>query len=264
MRAERPGRAGDAARDLEYGSGGVTLMGWLALLAVGMSAVIVAAFLFVPPVRGLGPTTAILFFHVPPAWVAVSAWLLSLFHSMFYLRRGDLRSDRKAAVHAELGLVFCAITVITGAIWARGTWGVFWNWDPRQTSALMLLLIYLAYPGLRGAIADPIRRARSSAAYAIFAFATVPFLMFVVPRAFPSLHPSPIIGGETGGGLGPAARVVFAASLVAFTGLYAWMYGIRLRLEMLADRPADRDGALSDGLAIGERRPPCPPGHRAA
>ena len=246
----------------------MTAMGWPAVLAVGMSAVIVAAFLFVPPVRGLGATTTILFFHVPPAWVAVGAWLLSLLHSVLYLRRGDLRSDRKAGVHAELGLVFCAITVVTGAIWARGTWGVYWNWDPRQTSALMLLLIYFAYVGLRGTIADPIRRARSSAAYAIFAFAGVPFLMFVVPRAFPSLHPSPIIGGGPGGGLGPAARIVFAASLAAFTGLYAWMYGIRLRLEALAGRPAHRDTALSGGLDrpvpdVGAGSEPAPTGDLA-
>jgi heme exporter protein C len=210
------------------------------LLGVGMSAVIIAAFLMVPEVPGLGATTSILFFHVPPAWVTAIAWLLSLANSLLYLRRADLLYDRRAGVHAELGLIFCSITVVTGAIWARGTWGVYWNWDPRQTSVLMLLLIYIAYLGLRATIDDPIRRARTSAAYAIFAFATVPFLMFMVPRIFPSLHPSPITGGGEDGGLGPAARVVFAASLAAFTGLYAWVYAIRYRVEALADRQRGR------------------------
>jgi heme exporter protein C len=211
------------------------LMAWRILLGVGMGAVIVAAFVFVPPVPGLGPTTAILFFHVPPAWVAVIAWLQSLVWSVLYLRRGDLRLDRRAAVHAELGMVFCAVTMVTGAIWARGTWGVYWNWDPRQTSVLMLLLIYIAYLGLRGTVADPVRRARSAAAYAIFAFATVPFLMFVVPRVFPSLHPSPLIGPRMGGGLEPAARMVFMAAVTGFTGLYAWIYRVRYRIQTLAE-----------------------------
>ncbi len=141
--------------------------------------------------------------------------------------------DSKAALSAQIGLIFCTLATISGAIWARFAWGVFWNWDPRETSIFLQLLIYLAYFSLRGSIAETEKRLTFSAAYAILAFLTVPFLIFVVPRVTPSLHPSDtVIGKEQKFNLGPVVRGIFFASLAGFTFLYYLLYGLGVRIKV--------------------------------
>jgi len=164
------------------------------VLLVWLAVVILAAFLYVQPAKGfIGESSRIVFFHVPMAWVAVLAFLVSCVTSVMYLRRRDPRDDIRASVSAGLGLLFAVLATTTGAVFAKIMWGAYWNWDPRQTSITILLLIYAAYFALRGAIDDPERRASLAAVYAILAFVTVPFLVFVVPRIYWSLHPDTII-----------------------------------------------------------------------
>jgi heme exporter protein C len=209
---------------------------WQIVLGVWMTAVILASFLYVPPAVGLGEMGRILIYHVPSAWIAVLAYLMAMVNSAFYLRTGDIRLDRQAQVNAELGTVFCILATVTGAIWSKGSWGMYWNWDPRQTSIAVLLMIYAAYFVLRGAILDPDRRARLSAVYAILAFLTVPFLVFIVPRIYASLHPDIIGRGKMQ--IDSRMLQVFLASLAGFTGLYAWMYRVQLRVENLLYKQA--------------------------
>jgi heme exporter protein C len=209
---------------------------WQIVLGVWMTAVILASFLYVPPAVGLGEMGRILIYHVPSAWIAVLAYLMAMVNSAFYLRTGDIRLDRQAQVNAELGTVFCILATVTGAIWSKGSWGMYWNWDPRQTSIAVLLMIYAAYFVLRGAIEDPDRRARLSAVYAILAFLTVPFLVFIVPRIYASLHPDIIGRGKMQ--IDSRMLQVFLASLAGFTGLYAWMYRVQLRVENLLYKQA--------------------------
>lgn len=204
-----------------------TLLVWLALT-------IVAAFFYVHPAEGfVGESSRIVFFHVPMAWIAVLAFLISCVASVRYLMRREPEDDIRAAVAAGLGLLFAVLATTTGAVFARIMWGAFWNWDPRQTSIAILLLIYAAYLALRGAVGDPERRASLSAVYAILAFVTVPFLVFVVPRIYWSLHPDTIINTRGANEFDPRYTQVLMASLIGFTGLFVWLYTIGCRIEAI-------------------------------
>ncbi|MBS3938527.1 MAG: cytochrome c biogenesis protein CcsA [Peptococcaceae bacterium] len=209
---------------------------WKYAMGLFMAAVIIASFLLVPPTQGLGDMGRIIVYHVPTAWVAVLAYLMSMVHSVAFLRTGDMLRDRKAAIAAGLGTLFCVLATVTGAIWARGAWGMFWNWDPRQTSVFLLLMLYVAYFALRASVQDPDRRAKLAAVYAILAFLTVPFLVFVVPRVYPTLHPNLINVTERRYEMDSIIRLVFLSSVVAFTGLYLWMFDLRLRAENILDQ----------------------------
>lgn len=205
-----------------------------AKLALGawMVLVIVGAFFYAPAAVTLGEMSRIIYFHIPSAWIAVLAFLMCTVYSIGYLRRRCPDLDAGASFAAELGLLFCLIATVSGSIFAKSAWGSYWNWDPRETSIFVLLLIYGAYFALRSSIDDPARRGSLSAVYGILAFVTVPLLVFVVPRipAVQSLHPDgPII--QAGGGLDMDSKMftVFMASLAGFTGVYAWAFNLRMR-----------------------------------
>jgi heme exporter protein C len=207
------------------------------LLLVWMTIVIWAAFMYVPPAdKFVGESSRIVFFHVPMAWVAVLAFLVSCVTSVMYLKRREPRDDIRASVSSALGLIFAVLATVTGSIFARIMWNAYWNWDPRQTSIVILLLIYAAYFALRGAIPDPERRAVLAAVYAILAFVTVPFLVFVVPRIYWSLHPDSIINTRGTNEFDSRHTQVLMASLAGFTGLFVWLYTIACRVESLRQR----------------------------
>ena len=215
---------------------------WQIVLGIWMTGVILASFLYMPATQGLGETGRIIVYHVPGAWIAVLAYLMAMVNSVQYLRKGDISFDRKAVVNAELGTIFCVLATVTGAIWSKGAWGWYWNWDPRQTSIAVLLMIYAAYFVLRSAISDSDRRARLSAVYAILAFMTVPFLVFIVPRIYNSLHPNLVNISERSFDMDRQMLWVFLSSLAGFTGLYAWMYKVQVRVENLLYKQAMKRG----------------------
>lgn len=165
-------------------------MPWKIILFIWMCGVILSAFLVPPPQAQLGEVSRIFFFHVPMAWVAVLAFLLSFVFGLLYLRKRDLTYDMKASIASRLGLWFAILATISGSIFAKFSWGSFWNWDPRETSIFILILIYGAYFALRSAVEPEEKKAVLSSVYSILAFVTVPFLVFVVPRVYQSLHPS--------------------------------------------------------------------------
>src|SRR3989339_1723214 len=142
-----------------------------------------------PLIMGLGENAKIIFFHVPTAWLTVIAFLMSTVYSIKYLRNKDLVDDIKAHSAAQLGMIFCILATITGAVWAKFAWGSYWSWDPRQTSIFALLLIYGALFALRSAVEVEEKRAALSAVYSIIAFVTVPFFIFIMPRIMRGLHP---------------------------------------------------------------------------
>ena len=206
------------------------------LLFVWIAAWMVLGFVWAPVVPVLGDTTRVLYFHIPAAWVTVVALAWSMVQSVLYLARRRIEHDDQAAAAAELGILFCVVATVSGSMWARAMWGSYWNWDPRETSIFFLLLIYAAYLALRSAIDGEERRARLSAIYSAAAFVAVPFLMFVVPRMYYSLHPSPILPSREAGNMDPRIRTVFLAMLVGFTALFWWMLKLRTRFARIERR----------------------------
>lgn len=161
------------------------------MLGVAMAAVMYAMFLIVPQYVGLGEAGRIIIVHVPTAWVTSAAYAVSAVFSVAYLRSRSAKHDASAVAAAEVGTLFCIFATVTGAIFAQVVWGTFWNWDPRETSILVLLLIYAAYFAVRSSVDDPARKRRLAAVYNIFACVTMPFLLFVAPRVADStLHPN--------------------------------------------------------------------------
>ncbi len=206
-------------------------------LFVWMMVVIWAAFWWIPSAQGFkGESSRIVFFHVPTAWVATLAFLVSCITSVMYLWRREPKYDFGAAVSNGLGLLYAVLATVTGAIFAKIMWGAYWNWDPRQTSITILLLIYAAYFALRSAVADPEKRATLSAVYSILAFVTVPFLMFIVPRIYFSLHPDVMTNADPDNSLDSAHLKVLLASLAGFTGLSVWLYSVGTRIEEIRHR----------------------------
>jgi len=199
-----------------------------------MSAVIVFGFITPMPQQQIGEASRIFYFHIPQAWICVIAFALAMIYSIRYLATKRISDDDKAASAAALGLVFCILATVTGSIFAKVTWGSFWNWDPRETSIFILLLIYGAYFALRGAVEVEDKRASLSAVYAIFAFVTVPFLIFVVPRVVPSLHPADsVINKNLKFTMGTQVRLIFFASLALFTVLFFWMFSMASRIQRM-------------------------------
>ncbi len=156
-------------------------------------AVLYLTFFQVPPVEGLGYLARIIFFHIPMAWVSVIAFIIGAYFSFKYLKTKNLKYDSLSSRSLKIGLVFVLLATFSGAIFSKLTWGAYWNWDPRQTTIFILILLYGAYLTLRSAVPEEIKRAKISAIYSLFSVVAVPFLMFIIPRLYFSLHPSPIL-----------------------------------------------------------------------
>src|SRR4030042_6519007 len=157
---------------------------WKYFLGLWMLLIILGAFLYAPPAKGLGETARILFFHVPVAWLATLAFLISALASMQYLRRPEKKYDIWASSSAQIGLIFALLATVTGSIWAKKIWQSYWNWDRRETYIFILLLIYAAYFALRSAVDIDEQKSKLAAVYSIIPFLTVPFLVIIIPRVY--------------------------------------------------------------------------------
>lgn len=214
---------------------------WKWLLGAAGLVLIVASFLTGNPMNNENQAYRIVYYHVPQAWVCVIAFGVSAFFGFRYLKTKDLRHDDRSVAAAGLGFVSCALATLSGAIFAKEIWGSYWNWDPRQTSIMIVLLIYGAYFALRGAMETEDRRARLSAVYGIFSFLTVPFLIFVAPRLVPSLHPSDTVIDEEGKpGMSPQVAMIFFSSMALFTILFFWLWAMVARHRTLNRAEAER------------------------
>lgn len=216
-------------------------------LGLWLSLVIVAALAFpivpvpqqwyeFPVIPGLEDKARILFFHVPMSWVTVVAFMVSMIYGIKYLAKRNLDDDVKSVSSASLGLMFCLLATVTGSIWAKFNWGSFWNWDPRETSIFMLLLIYGAYFALRSALDVEEKRATLSAVYSIIAGVTVPFFIFIMPRIVASLHPEPIVNAQGKVHMNGTMLIVFLSSLAGFSALYWWMFTLKVRAQRLENK----------------------------
>ncbi len=178
----------------------------------------------------------IIYFHVPSAWVSMFAFLVTFLASIFYLARGNVKWDNVARCSAELGIAFTIVATASGSIWAKPAWNTWWTWDPRLTTYTIVLLLYIAYFMLRGAIPEPERRARFASVYGIFAFLSVP-VTFMSIRWWNTIHPV-ILDPNEDFGLGPGMTSAFMICILCFTILYFVLLANRLRLEWIIERVA--------------------------
>jgi heme exporter protein C len=213
-----------------------------------LTLVVVGGFLLaIPQLSILEETARNLYFHVPMWFTLMAATLVSAYHSLRYLQTGNLERDVRAREAARLAVVFGVLGIVTGMMWARFTWyegtGKWWNFDPKQSMAAVLLLIYGAYFVLRDGIEVPTKRARIAAVYNLFAFVTMPFLLYVLPRQMASLHPgaegNPAFSDITA----PIMRLVLYPAFAGFIGLFWVLYTQRVRIALLR-RKAHREPEL--------------------
>jgi len=174
----------------------------------------------------------IIYFHIATAWVGFLAFFVTFAAGVAYLRTQARKWDIVALSSAEIGTVFMLGVLVSGSIWAKPAWGVWWVWDERLTISLVQFLIYAGYLMLRSSVEDPSRRARFAAVYGIVAFISVP-INFVAIRLWRTQHP--LIFGTERGGLSPNMMFAFFFCLATFTLWYGTLMWHRIRLERLHD-----------------------------
>jgi len=188
--------------------------------------------LFVAPTeQTMGDVQRIFYYHVPSAWVAGVCFFVNFVASIAYILKRSSDADALAAASAEVGVVFCTIVLITGPIWARPVWGIWWTWDARLTTTLVLWLIYVSYLILRRFAAGS-QTQLLAAVLGIFGFVDVP-IVYMSIRWFRTQHPSPVMGGGENSGLDPAMLHVFLWNLLAFTCVGIILVAARYRLQQM-------------------------------
>ncbi len=203
---------------------------WGLLTGISLVVLLAMAFWYAPEDANQGAAQRIFYIHVPSAWIGFLAFGVVFVASIAFLATGARRFDDLAAASAEVGVVFTTAVLITGPLWGRPVWGVYWTWDPRLTSFLMLWLIYLSYLVLRGYVPEPIRRARFSAVLGIVGFLDVP-IVYLSARWWRSEHPTQFV--VEGGELPPQMLVTMIVGVVAFTFLYLYLLSVRRQVARL-------------------------------
>jgi len=197
---------------------------------VSMLVALWGAFLYAPEEKTMREVQRIFYFHVASWWVAFIAFTVTFVASVGYLWKGRSRFDQVALASTEIGVVFTTIGLVTGPIWAKKAWGVYWTWDPRLTTALVLWLMYVGYLMLRRYVPEDEKRAMLSAVVAIIAFVDVP-VVFLAIRLWRTQHPQPVILGGESSGLHPQMFQALMMALAAFLFLYLWLMDKRLAVE---------------------------------
>lgn len=205
------------------------------LIFLIMPAVYIMALMWVPRAESLGDSSRIIYFHVPIAWLSVISFLIAGYHSTRILLSENNTTERefKSYNAAYAGIIFSIITVITGSIWAKISWGTYWNWDPRETSIVILMLIYISYFSLYSALHENPNRTRISSVYLIIAMLTMPFFVFVIPRIYPSLHPDTIINADKKIHLESSMRLTLFVSTGVFTLFYGYIFNLMNRISSI-------------------------------
>src|SRR5437016_4431013 len=204
----------------------------LVLLSYALYEALVAA----PTEQTMGDVQRIFYYHVPSAWTAFLLFLINFIASVVFLIRRDSGTDVLALVSAEVGVVFCTVVLVTGPIWARPVWGIWWTWDLRLTLTLVLWLIYVSYFVLRR-FSTSSQTAVLAAVLAVFGALDVPLVYFSI-WFFRTQHPSPVIGN--GGSLDPRMAHVLLINWAAFSCLASLMCWTRCTLRILRSRAEER------------------------
>jgi heme exporter protein C len=196
-------------------------------------------FLYAPLEAVMNYVQKIFYFHISNAWVGMLGFIVAATAGVIYLVKKDLKWDIVEMAAVEISLVFFFIAIITGSIWAKPSWGTFWTWDARLTTAAILEMIYLAYLLLRKGIEDPERRARFSAVYTLIGAISVP-VSFLSIRIWQTIHPAVIGSGDSGAqgsfGMTPAMLTTMFFCLATFSVIFVTLLWYRIRLGQLAEK----------------------------
>jgi heme exporter protein C len=204
---------------------------WQSLIVGALMAFAGYAALFIAPdEKTMHAIQRIFYFHAPAGMVALIAFTVVFFANITYLINRQPRWDWLAVSGAEVGIAFNSVVLITGPIWAKPAWGIWWAWDARLTSTLVLWLLYISFLLLRSLMPDPNRRAVFSAIYGIFLFLDVPLVYFSI-RIWRTQHPQPVILGGQNSGLDPTMRKVFWLCWLALMGIMVILIRQRYKLE---------------------------------
>ena len=224
----------------------------LVLLTAALFALAIHQIFLVAPVEAvMGIVQKIFYFHVPVAYVMYVGATACFAGSAWYLATGNMKGDAIAQAGGEIAVAFGALVLITGPLWARKAWGTYWTWDPRLTTTLLALLIYVAYLVLRAFGGEGEAERKFAAALGILGVADLPIIHYSV-RKWSGQHPNVINKG--GGGLDPAMVPALLWSLAAFTALAIVLIWVRARGEIIAQRlHTVRESAIEAGLITEEQ-----------
>ncbi|MFC1943214.1 cytochrome c biogenesis protein CcsA [Chloroflexota bacterium] len=188
---------------------------WLSLALMVIALYLV--FVYVPTEKEMGIVQRIFYLMVPVGWLAMLSFFIVFIGSIFYLAKRENKWDILANSSAEIGIVFTTLALITGSIWAKPIWGVWWTWEePRLTSTIILWFIYFAYFMVRSFAADEPRGARFAAVVGIIGFVDIPIIALAT-TLWRGIHPGPLIFR---GGLAPPMLLTLLVGIAAFTALY--------------------------------------------
>ena len=194
-----------------------------------MLAALYAIFIYAPVEKTMGIVQKIFYLHVPAAFLAFLAFFITFVASILYLYKRDQKWDRLASCSVEIGVIFCTIVLVTGPIWAKPIWNVWWTWDPRLMTTLILWFIYLAYLMLRGVVREH-QRANLCAVFGIIGFINVP-LTFLAIRLWRSIHP--VVITPRGMNISIPMQHTLMLAFAAFCLLFFFLLISRVRLERI-------------------------------
>ena len=202
----------------------VTLV-WLAVSAY-------LIFIYAPQEATMGEVQRIFYVHVSAAWTAMIAYFLIFVGSVAYLWKRRETADAFAHGSAEVGFIFCTCVIVTGPLWAKPVWGIWWTWDPRLTLTFVLWLLFVAYLMLRSYVINPARSAVLAAVVGILGFVDVP-IDYMAIRWWRTQHPQPVIAGGSESGLEPRMWVALLVTWSAFLCLFWYLLRQYLRVAAL-------------------------------
>ena len=236
--AREPATAGGSGPNAGLENGYLLEKPWL-LRGLGLAALVsfvaalLAALFYAPTEQTMGLAQRIFYFHVPSAWIAFVAFFVVCAASILFLWKRKRKWDILALSSAELGVLFASLVLVTGPLWAKTAWGIWWVWDARLTATLVLWLIYVGYLMLRAYVEDPERRARLSAVLGIVGAADIPFIVLSV-QWWRTQHPSLIL--TQSGSFEPRMIHTLLVALLSFSLVYVYLLLRRIRLESRRDR----------------------------
>lgn len=206
--------------------------GGLTLLT--MMGALYAIFVIAPRELTMGIVQKIFYFHVSAAWIGFFGIYVVFFCSLLFLIKGGRQWDIRAASAAEVGVIFFTLNLVSGPIWAKPVWGIWWTWDARLTTSFILWLIYLGYLMIRRLVENSEQRARLSAVVSILGSIDAP-IVYMANRWWRTQHPQPVVAGDSNSGLHPDMQLALLLTLMAFTMLFFYLWKTRINLEQARD-----------------------------